>query len=117
MSRTRPVMRRISQTATRPPSAPGTSRWEITPFTVPALLLGQFAHDDGKRELLDRADPVGDRAADHRGGLALLEGVDAEARDTLDFVREVDLVLVGVFVELVLVGEQVAQRLFCVGAL
>ncbi len=39
MSRTRPVMRRISQTATRPPSAPGTSRWEMTPLTVPAIML------------------------------------------------------------------------------
>ena len=39
MSRTRPVIRRISQAATRPlPSAVGTSRWETTPLSVPASI-------------------------------------------------------------------------------
>ena len=38
MSRALPVIRRISHTATRPPSAPGTRRWEMTPFTVPAII-------------------------------------------------------------------------------
>ena len=39
MSRARPVIRSTSQTATRPPSAPGTSRWETTPLIVPAIML------------------------------------------------------------------------------
>ena len=39
MSRTRPVIRRTSQTATRPlPSAVGTRRWETTPLSVPASI-------------------------------------------------------------------------------
>src|SRR5687768_11363306 len=38
MSRTRPVMRRISQVATRPPSLARTSRWEMTPLSVPASI-------------------------------------------------------------------------------
>ena len=70
----------------------------------------------GSDELLDRADLVRDRAADHRDRPALPEGVDAEARDVLDFVGEVDLVLLVEFVELVLVREQVAQRLLGVAA-
>ena len=38
MSRTRPVIRRISQAATRPPPAAGTRRWETTPRSVPASI-------------------------------------------------------------------------------
>ena len=39
MSFTRPVMTRISQTATRPPpSALGISRCDTTPFSVPAIM-------------------------------------------------------------------------------
>ena len=39
MSRTRPVIRRTSQVATRPrPSAVGTRRWEIAPLSVPASI-------------------------------------------------------------------------------
>ena len=39
MSRTRPVIRRISQVATRPfPSGVRTSRWEITALSVPASI-------------------------------------------------------------------------------
>ena len=39
MSRTRPVIRSTSQVATRPvPSGVGTSRWEITPLSVPASI-------------------------------------------------------------------------------
>ncbi len=45
----------------------------------------------------------------------LLEGVDPEAGHTLDFVGEVDLVLLGELLELVLVEQQVSQRLLRVG--
>ena len=38
MSRTRPVIRMISQVATRPPSVERTRRWETTPFSVPASI-------------------------------------------------------------------------------
>ena len=38
MSRTRPVVRMTSQTATRPPAAAGTRRCETTPRSVPASI-------------------------------------------------------------------------------
>ena len=38
MSRTRPVIRRISQVAMRPPSVERTSRCETTPLSVPAII-------------------------------------------------------------------------------
>ena len=59
----------------------------------PALLLGEPGDDGGKVELLDRLDVHGDGAHDDRDGAALVEGVDAEAREALHRVGEVDLVL------------------------
>jgi hypothetical protein len=76
----------------------------------PALLLGQFAHHRGQRELLDRADVVRDRPTRHRDHAALLEGVDAVARSTGDFEGEVDLVLLREFGELDLVAQQRSER-------
>jgi len=46
---------------------------------VPPLLLGQVGDDRRQPQLLHRADFEGNRAADDRGGAALLEDVDAEA--------------------------------------
>ena len=54
----------------------------------------------------------GDRAAGERDEPALAEGVDAEARHSGDFEREVDLVLLAELLQLGLVVEQLVQRVF-----
>ena len=57
----------------------------------PALLLGQPPDHRWEIELVHGADRERDRPADQRDRPALAEGVDAEARQALDRVREVDL--------------------------
>ncbi len=64
-----------------------------------ALLFGQFLDHRRQRQLVDRADLVRHRATCQRDHAALLEGVDAVARDALDFKGEVDLVLLGELLE------------------
>ena len=80
----------------------------------PALLLGQRAHHLGQAEVVDRADLEGDRAADDRDRAALLEGVDAEARDVRQRVGEVGLAFLLEFGQRADLGD-VVQRLLGVG--
>ena len=54
---------------------------------------------------------MGDRAARQRDHAALAEGVDAVARQPDDFEGEVDLVLLGEFLQLHRVVQQVVQRM------
>jgi hypothetical protein len=55
---------------------------------------------------------VRDGATHQRDGAALAEGVDAVARDALDFKGEVDLVLLGELLQLDGVVQQLVQRVF-----
>ena len=59
----------------------------------PALLLGELGDHGREQQLVDRLDHHRDGAHDQRDGAALAEGVDAEARQALHGVGEVDLVL------------------------
>ena len=76
---------------------------------IPRSSLGQLGDDRRQVEVGDRADGVRDRAADEAQRAALTEGVDAEARDAGDRVREVDLVLAAELVELRGVGQHGAH--------
>ena len=72
----------------------------------PALLLGQFAHDRrAARAPRSCGCGAGSRGS-HRDHAALLERVDAVARDVGDFEGEVDLVLLRELRQLGLVAEQ-----------
>ena len=77
----------------------------------PALLLGELGDRVREPELLDGLDHDRDRAHHDRDRAALQEGVDAEAAEALDGVREVDLVLGVELGELVLVLQHLRQRL------
>jgi hypothetical protein len=76
----------------------------------PALLVGQPGDDLGQPELVDRLDDDRDRAHDDRDRPALAEGVDAEAAEALDRVREVDLVLGLELGDLLVVAQHLAER-------
>src|SRR5581483_9305958 len=57
----------------------------------PARLLGKLVERRAETEILERLDLVRDQPERGAEGLALEEHVDAEARDTRDRVREVEL--------------------------
>jgi hypothetical protein len=59
----------------------------------PALLVGDLGDHGRKAKLLDRFHAIRDHAHDDRDGSPLPEGVDTEAGETGDRVREVDLVV------------------------
>ena len=75
-----------------------------------ALLVGDLAHHRGQAEVVDRADGEGNYASRDRDRSALHERVDAEAREALHGVGEVDLVLTVELGQLVVVGEHLAQH-------
>src|SRR5205085_12182844 len=56
-----------------------------------ARLVADFFDDDGKSELFEAEDLVGDLAIDGGGGTALIEDVRAEARQSFDAEGEVEL--------------------------
>ena len=58
-----------------------------------ALLLRQLADHIGHAEVAERANRIGDDPEDHRHAASLHVGVDAEAREVLDRVGEVELVM------------------------
>ena len=78
--------------------------------TMPRSSSASVATTSGSDEVLDRADVHRDRAGDDRHVAALAEGVDAEPRDVLDRVAEVDLVVVRELAQLVRVVEHLMHR-------
>ena len=78
---------------------------------IPRSSLGELGDRVRQPELVDGLDHDRDRAHDDRDRAALQEGVDAEAAEALDGVREVDLVLGVELGELVRVEQHLPQRL------
>ena len=78
--------------------------------TIPRSSSASSRTTSRQRELFDRADLVGNRAAGHRDRASLLEGVDAKARDPGKLEGEVDLVFGRELVKLGLVAKQIVQR-------
>ena len=76
----------------------------------PALLVGQRGDRLGQAELVDGLDHDRDGAHHDRDRAALVEGVDAEAPEALDRVREVDLVLGLELGDLLRVDEHLQER-------
>ena len=78
-SRTRPVVRRISSAATRPPSSDGTSRCEMTPRSERGEHRAHLAVLVGREEVDDAVDRLGSvggvqRREDQVAGLGGGEG-------------------------------------------